>query len=1386
MADPTVPEGTDQIDPNTFMTEDEQRAALLQALEEEQAKMQQSTEVEMPERLTPLEQEVTEQGIDPYTATPQEKAARLSAQRKMTKLGQRQRGEGMDVVPSMMAQDPTASLIQYGVDQAVNQIPGGRVLYQGLEESLYQTGRSLVGLAGIGDKGDTRDKIEQDALSEGASAITGYLASFALNNYFFKGLGVGNATARSLLAGGVTDAFQVDPYAAGIGDLLEEYVPGANKSDFINWFTAENKKDDPIWEARFKSALEGILLGLGVDVAFDIGGAAWRSVKLMKEAHIARTKGNEKVAEELTEQAAAEADKVAEVTGMPRFDPEKQAYDAGWFYNKDILPKESSGPYDARYTAMADDATDPRVPSGQVDFRPAQLDSQLAGDLTARSSAPIVDIAPGFNPEEASRFFRENAGVAESLGITADTAEEAVARMLNESFAKPFSETEAIFREGGASPVPGRVTSNLTPNVPIQGAKKKIPTIPVTAPRYEAFQGIAEKARKAREPGAQAPKGGDGTGPSSKIRTRTEAGEVVQGTPVGPVTAARGTVAVRTMSKEATEAFIKNVNMDYDTAIEHFNIAFNAGKIRTSEDAHAMIGQAAKALRDEGIKIDHKVTYEEIRTMAEEMAVNPAEMFKRLSLLAGSVDDLPAVVTAARYTLASLGDQLVKKGQHITQLAARGKDTAAALEDFQRTASVMQAVIPELKLVRHRAAAATASGNIPAFSLKTAEEVMNKIRLVEGDSLTAAMLVGKMSTSDALKVTQRAMKGGNWWDALLQWRTGMLLYGPKTMMTNLVGTATWGVAKAGMRVMGGAMEALVTGSGKPLKDQARLFAGATSATRDSWRNMKRALYDNESVLDPSQGSYEMHGRAFESLASQYVASGKIPDAMTIAGQYADKFSTLPMRALVGQDEFFKQMSYRSFMYQKAMGIADLQVANGTLKEADRAAKVEEIIKNSFDPETGQGIDAEALQYAREATFTQDLGPWGQEFQRVANAIPPLRFVFPFIRTPTNLLSEGLQMFPGAQFASKRFRADLFSGDPNRRAEALGKIATGTAIAATAMYYATQGLITGRSPTDPNARARFDESKRLPYSILDQSTGRWIQYNRMDPFAIVLGMAADISLAATNEGFDEQQSFAAMALGASEMLRSKSYFAGITDTLDLVGWGRGSDEMKEQSSVKAAGRMLSTFIPNFASQLSAEDSVLETRNILDASIAKLAVFGGSGLPPKRDAIGVPIIRNAGWLVGEVPNWLSPLTYGMKPDSPVREALYQAQASISKPDSKEEKVSLLDYKNKDGQDAYDRLQELTSTIKIGDMTIMERLEQRLPQWVERYGDIGPIQNPDNRNQRRSPIQDDVEEIVGAYRKAARQQVYREYPELYRAIQNARQFKKAPSNPLNQLRN
>lgn len=1369
MADPIAPEGVDDAELLKALTADELEQMRRQILLEELDAAEAAEADQVRQTLTPQQRAVLEEGYDPLTASKEERAAALSARKKL---------QQAQPYVSPFDEVPFAG-------QIIDRLPLGTVLREGVEESLYQTGRSIAGTADavtglvgadpMTSRDDFRRKRDLDPFTEGAAGIAGYFASFALNSLLLKKIGIANTLVRGFGAGAITDAFQVDPYAAGIGDLMEQYVPGADKSAWVDWFSSDNKEDDSVWEARFKSLAEGGLIGGTVESAVKIASLGWKAITKLRAAEQARVKGDEKAADALTDEAVEAADELAEEAGQPRFDPKKGVYDAGWWRNKDILPKDSGSPYDVTYRSMSGDTLPTR--DGQFDYSQSQLNSEIAGDVSTQASAPLSDL---MTPEQLSQFYRDQSSAAQFLGATAEGVEEAISKGAVEQLSGLKDGVEVVSKEGGTPVTSANVRMAPIDKNPSRLGKPVKPA-PFSNPIYDMTEGVAERAAKAkaaREAGASA--GGTGTrGPKA-------AGEVVEGTPVSgsPVKASKNTVAVQMQSKEATEAFIKNMNVNYDTALEAFGKAFNATKMQTTEDVHAVIGQAARVLREEGVKIDYKTTHSQIQAMAIELAVDTPRLLRGLHMLAGSVDKLPEIVTASRFALATLGDQMVDLGAQVTKLVDRGENPGIALGNMQQKLAIMETIIPDLKLVRHRAAAGTMSGNIPAFSLRTAEEVMHKIRMVDGDMVTAAMLMGKMSRNDALKVVQRALRSGSWWDAIIKWRTGALLYGPKTMATNFIGTGMWGLTKPAMRVMG----AMMTGNGQNVKSQARLFVGAWSAWKDSARYMKRAMIEDRAILDPLQGTYENAGGAFENLAKLYFETGKGTDAGTLAAAYVDKFSGLPMRGLVAQDELFKQMAYRSFMYQKAMGAVDLRIANGTLKESDRAAAVQKIVDDSFHPETGAGIDEEALQYAREATFTQDLGPWGQEFQRVANAIPPLRFVFPFIRTPTNLLSEAWQLTPVLNLTSKRFRAALMSQDPNQRAEALGKLAFGTTASAMAYWAASVGAINGRMPSDPDARARWLEEGRKPYSFWDPNHEKWVEYNRMDPFAAFLGLAADASiLAQEHDGFDQESVFASIALSIADTIKSKSYFSGITDTLDMVGFGSGSDDQRATNWEKATGRFISSFIPNFTSQLSASEAVVETRGLLDASINKLNVLGLDVLPPKRDALGYPIMRSTGWMFGaEVPNWASPLSMGMKANNPVRSALLEAQATISKPVSKIANVDLLNYKNDKGQDAYDRLQEINSEIKLGGKTIMERLESRLPEWRERYGDLRKVQSPDNPDVTQSPIQNEIKELIADYREASRNQLFREFPEIAKAIDNSRRFKNQSGSVLNQLRN
>ena len=63
------------------------------------------------------------------------------------------------------------------------------------------------------------------------------------------------------------------------------------------------------------------------------------------------------------------------------------------------------------------------------------------------------------------------------------------------------------------------------------------------------------------------------------------------------------------------------------------------------------------------------------------------------------------------------------------------------------------------------------------------------------------------------------------------------------------------------------------------------------------------------------------------------------------------------------------------------------------------------LSESFD-DIGRGIDEDALRYAQEATFTEDLGKnIFANIQKMTVEYPAMQLLLPFVRTPTNLLKR---------------------------------------------------------------------------------------------------------------------------------------------------------------------------------------------------------------------------------------------------------------------------------------------------------------------------------------------------------------------------------------------
>jgi hypothetical protein len=626
-----------------------------------------------------------------------------------------------------------------------------------------------------------------------------------------------------------------------------------------------------------------------------------------------------------------------------------------------------------------------------------------------------------------------------------------------------------------------------------------------------------------------------------------------------------------------------------------------------------------------------------------------------------------------------------------------------------------------------------------------------------------------------IKVAEAAAKPIGFWtklgDAITQWRLGAMLYGPKTLFfTNLLSTAAWGLAKPSFRVLG----SLLMADGKTLKDSLHVYAGMYNSLGDSWKLTKQAFKENRAIGDVGHETVELRRDAFQALAS---GSG---DAFTMMAKYIDLFSQAPMRVLTSQDEMFKQVAYRGFMHSKGMRIAAHMVDAGALKPADIDSFVKRYVDNGFDPD-GRFLDTEGAQYAQEATFTQRIDEnagdrWSASsvskfIQDGANNSFLVKQIFPFVRTPVNLLSEGVQLTPGLNLLSKRYRDAAFGTDPGKKAEAYGKMAVGIATTTTAAMYAASGNIVGAAPNDPALREAFFASGRLPYSFYNQKTGRWVQYNRLDPIALPIGIIADAVTAESAEGTDFQQTFAGVALAIADNMREKSYFTGLSDLMTLVGEGvTKDDEVRTNAFAKAAGGIAGSFVPNFIPQtFNPDDQLREVRSFQDGIMSRLPGVSNS-LMPRRDALGIPLMKADGWypLVGEVPNWASPFALALPPDSPVREALLEAQVGITKPSSKYFNVEMRNYKNANGQNAFDRWLELTGTIKGSDgKTVLQQLESFVPKLQEAYGNISRQYDPEKGAEYKGAAHEKITGLVGRYRDAAKAQMLSEFPELAKAL-------------------
>ena len=161
-----------------------------------------------------------------------------------------------------------------------------------------------------------------------------------------------------------------------------------------------------------------------------------------------------------------------------------------------------------------------------------------------------------------------------------------------------------------------------------------------------------------------------------------------------------------------------------------------------------------------------------------------------------------------------------------------------------------------------------------------------------------------------------------------------------------------------------------------------------------------------------------------------------------------------------------------------------------------------------------------------------------------------KFTMPFLRTPTNLLKQGIEYSP----------AGIVTLVGNKKkTEQLSKIIIGSASAAGAATLLGQDRLTWAEPVNAKQKAAFRAAGRQPYSV--KIGDKWISYSKLHPaFAFNFALIASIDDALKNQRLPESDADSILQAFAKygTFVADQSYLKNIGD---FVGGLKGDVDRK---------------------------------------------------------------------------------------------------------------------------------------------------------------------------------------------------------------------------------
>lgn len=334
----------------------------------------------------------------------------------------------------------------------------------------------------------------------------------------------------------------------------------------------------------------------------------------------------------------------------------------------------------------------------------------------------------------------------------------------------------------------------------------------------------------------------------------------------------------------------------------------------------------------------------------------------------------------------------------------------------------------------------------------------------------------------------------------------------------------------------------------------------------------------------------------------------------------------PGRMLDGADTLFRSIAKNQELYGLAYAQARKEGLRGQ-KFINRMADLRSEVTKGVNPgeqKLRERLIAEANRFATRSVFQEQAGPIGRRLQELAR-IPGMAFVMPFIRTPMNILRQGIEFGPAG------FAMGVVKQGGRAGMQAQGRAALGTVALAPLWWLASTGRLSGSGPSDPSERAKLMESGWRPNSV--RLGDRWVNIQLFQPISIPAmimanGVESFLEAGGDTSDVDEVSQVASQitqtVFRAGRSLLDQSFLSGLYDFLEAVD----DPERFGQIYVGRLGHALTPFAAAQRTVAQAMDPII--RRPSGASEVFLSSVPGmtTGIAPRISRLGEDVVRPGG--------------------------------------------------------------------------------------------------------------------------------------------------------------